>query len=176
MGLSVRERGQSVATFRGVQVALMETLAQWTPSAPEMEVKLLFGEHIWDVAQHADALGRRTLELRLPAQHSLKPVEAYGRLLASVRSETETARRLGAFYDVLLPGLARRYAEYLEHTDALMDAPTVRILENMRAVGERMVRQSRELRASLPGVGAADGAWVQALLRQDAEIGRLVAA
>ena len=53
--LTVKERGQFVATLRYVHVSLMETLAAWVPTTPEMEVKLLFGEHIWDVAQHADA-------------------------------------------------------------------------------------------------------------------------
>jgi hypothetical protein len=57
----------------------METLAQWTPTSPEMEVKLMLGEHIWDAAQNADALGKRTRELRLPLQHSLRPVDAYVR-------------------------------------------------------------------------------------------------
>jgi len=42
-----------------------------------MEVKLLFGEHIWDAAQHADALGKRTFELRLRLQHSVRPADKY---------------------------------------------------------------------------------------------------
>ena len=40
-------------------VALMEIAAAWTPTTPEMEVKVLLGRHIWDFAQHADALGKR---------------------------------------------------------------------------------------------------------------------
>ena len=173
---SVKDRGAAVATFRYVHVELMEMLAQWTPTAPEMEVKLVFGEHIWDMAQHADALGKRTLELRLPLHRSVKPVPDYVGLLADVRAETDTARRVAAFYDVLLPGLAQRYATYLERTDALMDAPTVRILEQVRDSQARMIRQSRELRTEVPALAAADRGWIDALARRDARLGDLVAA
>lgn len=176
MGLSVKERGETVATLRHVHVEMMEMLAQWTPTAPEMEAKLLFGEHIWDSAQHADQLGKRAHELRLPPQHSLPPAGDYAKLLAAVRAERDTARRLAAFYDALLPGLARRYRDYLARTDALMDAPTVRILEQMLEREARMVEQSRELRAELPALATADRAWVEALAREESRIGSLVAA
>src|SRR3954454_8371115 len=144
--LTVKERGQFVATMRYVQVWLMETLAAWVPTTPEMEVKLLFGEHIWDVAQHADALGKRTFELRLPLQHSLRPNEAYVDFLADVAAIGPTPQRLSAVYDVLLPALSTRYRRYMEQTDALSDAPTVRILERDFADTDRMVRAGHALR------------------------------
>lgn len=176
MGLTVKDRGAAVATFRFVNVQLMETLAQWTPSTPEMEVKLMFGEHIWDTAQAADALGKRAHELRLPLQHSLAPVDDYVALLAQVRAERDTARRLAAMYDVLLPGLARRYREYIAATDALMDEPTVRILDHALAALDKMRSQCKALRAQSPALAAADGAWAQGLARHEAAIGGLVAA
>ena len=49
MTLSVRERGETIATLRHIHVRAMEILAGWTPTTPEMEVKLMFGGHIWDV-------------------------------------------------------------------------------------------------------------------------------
>ena len=40
----------------------------------------MFGRHIWDFAQHADALGRRTFELRQPAQQlASTPLPTYRR-------------------------------------------------------------------------------------------------
>ena len=66
MSLSVQDRAEYVATFRFIQVFLMETLARWVPQTPEMEVKVLFGRHIWDLAQQADGLGKRGYELRAP--------------------------------------------------------------------------------------------------------------
>lgn len=175
MGLNVSDRGKWVATVRCIHVDLMEMLAQWTPTSPEMEVKLMFGEHIWNVAQNADALGKRTRELRLPLQHSKKPVNAYAALLSEIRKETDTARRLGSFYDVLLPGLASRYQSYLDETDTLMDAPTVRILEEMQRAQGKMMEQCRALRAELPTLGKVDGAWLNGLRERDAGISSLVA-
>jgi hypothetical protein len=175
MGLSVQERGVAVATFRHINVQLMEMLAQWTPTAPEMELKLLFGEHTWDIAQNADALGKRTRELRLPMQHSIKPAHAYAQLLSDIGKVTDSSRRLSGFYDALLPGLESRYQAYLEQTDALMDAPTVRILEQICSTNSRMTKQSRELRAELPALSQVERDWVNALMKQEAQIPSVVA-
>ena len=175
MGLSVSDRGRTVATLRHIHVEMMDTLAQWTPSSPEMEVKLMLGEHIWDVAQSADALGKRTRELRLPLQHSLKPADLYVGLLADIRKEADTARRLGSFYDVLLPGLESRYRAYLAETDALLDAPTVRILQQIQDVQSRMIKQSRDLRAELPALRQVDAQWLESLAKRESQIATVVA-
>ena len=132
MSLSVTERGRRIATFRFVAVRLMETAAAWTPTTPEMEVKVLLGRHIWDFAQHADALGRRTFELRLPAQHSQPPGEAYLAVLDEVRGLPGTAERLAALYDVVLPGLDRRLADYAREADLIVDEPSLLIVERIR--------------------------------------------
>lgn len=175
MRLTVKDRGRAVATFRHVHVELMETLAQWTPSSPEMEVKLMFGEHIWDVAQNADALGKRTRELRLPLQHSIKPVEPYVDLLAGVRKESDTARRLASLYDAVLPGLEARYNAYLEQTDTLMDEPTVRVLRQMQDSQAKMIRQCRKLREEFPALGKIDAGWLAGLKDRESKIPTLVA-
>jgi len=152
MSWSVRERGTAVATHRHVMVELMETLARWVPTTPEMEVKLLFGSHIWDVAQHADALGKRTHELRMPLQHSLRPAQEYQDLLDEVDAIGDTGLRLAAFYDALLPGVGARLRAYLELTDELMDGPTVRIIDRILYDHARMIRESEALRAEFPGL------------------------
>jgi hypothetical protein len=173
--LTVKERGQFVATMRHVHVWLMETLAAWVPTTPEMEVKLLFGEHIWDAAQHADALGKRTFELRLPLQHSLRPADAYGELLKAVAATRATPQRVSAVYDVVLPAVGARYRRYLAETDALSDAPTVRILERHLADTERMIEASRALRRELPALELIDHAWAEGLRSREAAIPSVVA-
>lgn len=172
---SVKERGQFVATMRHVNVAIMETLARWVPTTPELEVKLLLGEHIWDVAQHADALGKRTFELRMPLQHSLRPVDELSDLLADISAIGPTPQRLAAMYDVLLPGLAARYQQYLDETDSLLDAPTVRILERWQFDWGRMMAASRRLRAELPALQLDDDAWIDALRARESSIDSVVA-
>jgi hypothetical protein len=155
MTLSVKDRGRSIATFRFVEVRLMEIVAAWTPTSPEMEVKAMFGRHLWDFAQHADALGKRTWELRLPEQHSLAPVTAYHALLEDVADVRGTGERLAALYDVLLPGLERRYRDYLERTDGLLDEPSVviveRILQDLARHRTEAAVLARELGLARPG-------------------------
>lgn len=172
--LTVKERSQFVATMRYVQVWLMETLAAWVPTSPEMEVKLLFGEHIWDVAQHADALGKRTFELRLPLQHSLTPVEEYVDLLNEIAAISPTPQRIAAVYEVVLPALATRYRRYLAQTDALSDAPTVRVLERYLVDLSRMVESANALREQLPALQLNPPSWVNDLRRREAGIERLI--
>lgn len=149
MNLSVAVRGNLIATFRFVEVGLMEIVAAWTPTTPEMEVKILFGRHIWDFAQHADALGKRTFELRLPLQHSRPPQEGYRRVLDEVASLATTADRLAGLYDVVLPGLDDLYRNYLDTTDAVLDAPSREILDRIRTEEARQRAEAATLRNAL---------------------------
>lgn len=168
--LTVKERGHFVATLRYVHVTLMETLAAWVPTTPEVEVKLLLGEHIWDVAQHADSLGKRTFELRLPLQHSVRAAEPYVAFLAEVRAIESTPERLAAMYDVVVPGLVARQRRYLEQTDRLVDAPTVRILERYLADTVRMTDAAHAVRRELRELPSADRQWAAALQAREAKL------
>jgi hypothetical protein len=176
MSLTVADRSGAVATFRFVAVFLMESLARWVPTTPEMEVKVLFGQHIWDLAQLADALGRRTHELRLPAQHSQRPAEDYLGVLEQLSAAAPTRDRLAAIYDVALPALAERFRRYLSETDSLMDAPTVRILDRAGADLERMCGEARQLRAELSALAEADPALVETWRRAESGVEQIVVA
>jgi hypothetical protein len=149
MTLSVSERAKIVATFRFIEVRLMEITAAWTPITPEMEVKVMFGRHIWDFAQHADLLGKRTFELRQPEHYTLKPADSYAALIEEMASQTTTAARLAALYDEFLPALADRYRGYLSAVDTLLDYPTVVIVERILADIERMQSGAAEVRRTM---------------------------
>jgi len=170
VGLSVKDRGAAVATFRAINVTLMEMLAAWVPTTPEMEVKLLFGAHIWDVAQHADMLGKRTFELRLALQHSQRPVEPYAAFLTDMAAARETERRIAVFYDVMLPALGARYQSYLDATDPLIDAPTVRILDRLLADHTRMLSETQALYRELPNLKLDDAAWIRTWAERERRI------
>src|SRR5438132_3861699 len=123
MTLDVNERARAIATFRHVEVRLMEITAGWTPTVPEMEVKGMCGKHICDYAQHADWLGKRTFELRQPEHYTLAPSEEYAALIRQVAAVRPTAERIVSIYQFFLPAVLRRYEEYLKETDRLLDAP-----------------------------------------------------
>jgi hypothetical protein len=146
---TVRERALAIATFRFVEVRLMEIAAAWTPTTPEMEVKVLLGKHIWDFARHADALGKRTFELRLPEQSSRTPVAGYVKILEDLAALRETPARLAGLHGVVLSGMERRYARYIEETDRLLDAPSVVIIEEILQGLTRQRREADALRQEL---------------------------
>jgi hypothetical protein len=175
MSLSVQERAENVATFRFIQVFLMETLARWVPNTPEMEVKVLFGRHIWDLAQQADALGQRTYELRAPLQFSLRPKDRYVKFLEDFASTVTTQQKIRGFYDVVLPGLVSRYQIYLDSTDRLLDEPTARIIDGILGDFSRMRDESRELRNELPQLQLDDKDWPAQLAEREAAEGNIVA-
>jgi hypothetical protein len=149
MNIPVKERALSIATFRFIHVRLMETAARWTPSTPEMEVKVMLGRHIWDFARQADILGKRTFELRLPEQHSLAPTTAYIGFLDAVVRTPNTSDRLASLYEGVLPGLERRYRAYIEHTDPILDEPSIIILENILRDFQRQRRDAQQVLSEL---------------------------
>jgi hypothetical protein len=152
----IRNRAVQLATFRSVSVQLMEMLAHWVPTTPEMEPKVLFGRHIWDFAQHADLLGRRTFELRAPLHFTSPPTAAYQGILAEVSAAKHAPDRIALLYTGLLPGLARRYHHYLDTADQLLDEPSVRIIERISVDIARVLKESRELSAQAPQFEPAD--------------------
>ena len=136
--LSVQQRAESLGTFRWVATRLMRQLAQWIPTTPEMEVKVLFGRHVWDCARQADTFGKRAFELRAPLHYTLPPVPSYQEWYSGIAAAESTADRVAALYEAALPALAARYRRYLAETDPLMDEPTVRIVESALADLARM--------------------------------------
>jgi hypothetical protein len=158
MSLTVNDRVRAIATFRFIEVRLMEITAAWTPTTAEMEAKVLFGRHIFDFAQHADWLGKRTFELRKPEQYSLKPVDSYVEVIDGLAAEEETGTRLSALYDVFLPALENRYRSYVAETDTLLDEPSVVIVERILTDLARMRRDAQQLRTriAVPAVALPD--------------------
>ena len=137
MMTTVTERCRTVATFRHVSVKLMELLARWTPTTPEMEAKVLFGRHVWDFAQMANWLGERTFELRQAKHFTLRPVNAYQTLLDEASAARSTGERVATLYEGLLPGLVGRYRRYVAETDPILDEPSVVIIERIVKTLER---------------------------------------
>jgi len=168
MSLSIREKADTVGTFRFLSVWLMETLARWIATTPELEVKVAFGRHVWEFAQHADALGKRTAELRAPLHYTLAPPPAYRAGLDALAARTATAERIAGIYDGVLPALEDRYRAYLAATDPLLDEPTVRVIERILADFPRLRADREALRAARPDVAAADAAWLADVRRQAA--------
>jgi len=141
---SVKEKAEYLGVFRWMEVFLMETLAGWVPTTPEMEMKVLFARHLWEAAQNADGLGKRTFELRAPLHYTVKPLDSMATLLEGLRGLQSTGDRIYGFYDVVAPALVERYKRYLSETDHLLDEPSVRVIERILDGYARMQREREE--------------------------------
>ena len=150
MGHTVREKANIVGTYRRTSIILMETLASWVPTTPELEAKALFGRHLWDFAQHADDMGQRTSELRASRHYNREPQADFRAVLSEIAATASTAQRLSVMYDAAIPHVEERYADYMAQTDHLLDEPTVRILERARTDLARMRQQRDELLQDRP--------------------------
>jgi len=157
---SVEASSRLIRHYRYVEERLMRILGGWIALTPEVPVKLLFGRHVWDCAQHADLWGRRLPELRAPGQQSEPAndrVVAFMDLLESRETPGATPERVTGVYRVLKPHLAAVYARHLADANAIYEPPTRRILQ--RCVDE----ERRHIAAGALVVGrlGADPAWRQ---------------
>jgi hypothetical protein len=110
----------------------MRILGGWIALTPEVPVKLLFGRHVWDCAQHADLWGKRLPELREPAQQSAPAndrVVAFMDLIENCQTPSASPERVAGVYRVLKPHLAAVYARHLADANAIYEPPTRRILQ-----------------------------------------------
>ena len=155
--MRVKARAEAIGTMRFVSVFFMETLAAWTPTTPEMEVKTLFGRHIWLMAQQADALGKRTHELRAALHYSRSPSGLYFSALQRLRAVTATAQRLTAFYDIALGTLVEFCNDYFTQNDSLVDEPSFVILGDIIQRVEKMKHEREELVREFPKLNVKDG-------------------
>ena len=128
---SVEASAKLLRHYRYVEERMMRMLGGWMALTPEVPVKLLFGRHVWDCAQHADAWGRRLPELRAPAQTS-EPANdamiAFMQLLESPERPQQTLERIAGAYGVLKSHLVTVYARHLASTNPVYEPPTRRIL------------------------------------------------
>jgi hypothetical protein len=111
---------------------MMRALGGWIALTPELPVKLLFGRHVWDCAQHADLWGRRLPELRARAQESEAANEHFVRFMDLVdgrEAPGESVERMVGVYRVLKPHLVAAYQAHLAAANPVYEPPTRRILE-----------------------------------------------
>lgn len=128
---SADESARLIRNYRYAVERMMRILGGWIALTPELPAKLLMGRHVWDNAQHADALGRRLPELRAQAQVS-EPVNAgfvaFMDAIESTEQPAQTVERLVGVYRVLKPHLLASYDEHLHRANEVYEPPTRRLL------------------------------------------------
>jgi hypothetical protein len=148
--LEVDESARAIRHYRYAVERMMRILGGWIALTPELSVKLLFGRHVWDSAQHADLWGKRLPELRAAAQVS-EPANArlvaFMDALEAAEAPAQTIERVVGVYRVLKPQLLATYEAHQASVNAVYEPPTHRILtrciEDERrhvAAGETILR------------------------------------
>jgi len=120
-----------IRNYRYAVERMMRVLAGWIALTPEVSAKLVMGRHVWDNAQHADALGRRLPELRAQAQISEPTNPAFVACLDAIEEAEQpgqTVERLVGVYGVLKPHLLATYEDHMRHANEVYEPPTRRIL------------------------------------------------
>lgn len=148
----------------------MRALGGWIALTPELRVKLLFGRHVWDCAQHADLWGRRLPELRAAAQQSEPASDGVVRfldLLERPEARQQTPERVVGVYRVLKPHLATLYHRHLAAANPVYEPPTRRILERCLTEERRHAAAGAVVLEALvrePAARARAEAWERELL------------
>src|SRR5918998_1355248 len=146
---SVKENSQRLANYRYLEIQLMEMVAGWSHTTPQLAFKSTFGAHVYDHAQAADMLGERLEQLRSGRERDEPATDAFARLCEEVWNLESTVDRLVAVYRVLEPHLVSTYVYHADATDPLTDTPTVRLLRGLAGMNQAHVSWGQAVLDSL---------------------------
>ena len=128
---SVDHSARLMRNYRYAVERAMRALGGWIALTPELSAKLLMGRHVWDLAQQADAFGRRLPELRAHTQASEPASERVVAFMDAVEEPAapgQTVERLVGVYRVLKPHLLSSYHDHLVRANPVYEPPTRRLL------------------------------------------------
>jgi len=145
---SADDSARLLRNYRYVVERTMRALGGWIALTPEISAKLVMGRHVWDLAQHCDAFGRRLPELRAHAQVSepaSPDVVRFMDCLEEPERRDQTVERLVGVYSVLKPHLLATYRDHLARANSVYEPPTRRILVRCIADEERHIADGRTI-------------------------------
>src|SRR3712207_477136 len=122
----VIENSERLANYRFLEEQLMEMIAGWSQTTPQLAFKATFGYHVFDHAQAANMLGERLEQLKSGGGKGRAATDDFVKLCEHVWNLESVVDRLVAVYRVLEPHLVSTYVYHADATDPLTDAPTVR--------------------------------------------------
>lgn len=145
LGCGVEENARRLHRLAYVEQRLMFIAAGHLLSVPQWEAKFLLGRHLYEDAEHHQALRTRISELRRSA-HSVDaaPDPALAALMDEAIRADDGIELLTGIYRVLKPALIAAYWAHGAQINPLVDYPTGRVLrlvlpeeEEHVAIGQR---------------------------------------
>jgi hypothetical protein len=147
----VEATARRIRNFRYAEEWIMLILGGWLATIPELPVKTGLGKIVWETAQAADALGRRLPELRCgrravdASEAPNSGFRAFIEAIAEPETPDLTIEKLAGVFDVLLPHLIAVYERTMRETDAIADAPTIELLDDVVRKARRHVAWGQEV-------------------------------
>ncbi len=177
---TVAENGRRLLRFFYFERRLAQALGAWTLAVPEFEVKLEIGRHLF---YHADAA--RALRERLHEQEkTLKQIDEFrdaeiDHCVEELLSAADPAELLVGIHQVAGQALATAYRHHCDDTDAVTDAPTIRVLRRILLDYEPMLAWADDALAAYVAGGIDESrlaGWRWHLQRLMASIGGVTGA
>src|SRR2546427_3502451 len=177
---SVGENARRLLRFFYFERRLMQALGAWTLSIPEFEVKLETGRHIF---YHGDAA--RLLRDRLHEQETrFADIDQHrdaeiDRFIEEMLSASDPAELLVGLHQVAGRALQTAYRHHIDDTDAITDAPTIRMLRRILSDYEPMLEWAEQAVAAYVEGGTDEtrlGSWRWHLQRLLGSIGGITGA
>ena len=145
----VEATARRVRNFRYAEEWTMLILGGWVATIPEIPVKTGLGKIIWETAKAADELGRRLPELRCgrkaltQSEAGNEGFAAFVREVSAPERPDQTIEKLVGVFEVLKPHLVELYEQHVRETDAIADAPTIELLEDVARKTRRHIEWGR---------------------------------
>lgn len=158
---NVEENAQRLLRLFYFERNVVRALAGWAMGTPEFEVKLEYGRHMYWHAEAGMKLRTRLTELRTSEEISDHYRSEDVDLFFNELLQSESSAHFLAGYTILLSHFNRVYQEHATHTDQVADAPTIRLIKQIRLDYEEMIRWSE---AAV--LAYADGGYELASLRK----------
>lgn len=156
LGYGVEENAQRLHRFAYVERQLMCTAAGHLLSVPEWELKYLLGRHLYEDAEHHEALRTRISELRRSEKSAdASPDDRLAALMDEVIRAEDAIELLTGVYGVIKPALLAAYKAHLAAINPLVDYPTGRTLRLLLAEEEEQAALGQRYLAELASRTAA---------------------
>jgi hypothetical protein len=131
-GIDILQAGRRLRRCYSAHRAILRTLSGWVIAAPRFEDKYEFAYHLWDHAQHAQAVQHRIKELRGGlADANLS--SALAELLDEITHAGNTVELIEGVYLELLPTLLQEHEFFIQTGDRVANAPEMALARRILA-------------------------------------------
>lgn len=175
-GWLVKPNARRFSNYHHAVRQIVHLFGGWTARVPEMSIKILIGTHIWDNAQHLEAIRQRLKELRYPSELPACPSIEYGQFLDELDEAQNTLELLVGVYRVLKPRLVSAYQWHIAQCDPLIDEPSIHVLKRMIAdERENILQGNAAIQVLMKDAAAAEAAlkWQAKLEKMASALGDL---